>query len=178
MVVCPVPYFPVVFIVNNKPYPLFKGPIDCAVKIVQANGIKGLFRGMSATIYREIPGYGGQFFVYESLKRAMTVEGEKDLGAVPLILAGGIAGIAGWVISYPMDYIKSQIQAEPYHIKTPYPKNKYLFDGGFFSCWKLTVQQHGYKALWRGFGPCAARAFPANAAGFMAYETALKVIKK
>ncbi len=29
-------------------------------QIYERNGIKGLFRGMSSTIYREIPGYGAQ----------------------------------------------------------------------------------------------------------------------
>lgn len=157
----------------------FHGPMDCARKIVAQNGIKGLFRGMSATIYREVPGYGGQFFMYEALKRAWTPEGQKvqDLGFFPLVMAGGTAGIFGWLVSYPMDYIKSQIQAEPYDRKTPYPKNRWLLDGGFFSCWKQTVREQGHKALWRGFGPCVARAFPANAAGFGAYELALKIIR-
>ena len=157
----------------------FRGPIDCIRKIHDQNGIKGLFRGMSATIYREVPGYGGQFFCYEALKKWLTPEGHKgDLGAGRLIMAGGVAGIFGWVLSYPMDYVKSQIQAEPYDRRTPWKKNPYLFDGGFFDCWKRTVQKHGFKALWRGFGPCVARAFPANAAGFVAYEWSLKLIQE
>jgi solute carrier family 25 carnitine/acylcarnitine transporter 20/29 len=159
--------------------PLFHGPLDCVSKIYAKNGLKGLFRGMSATMYREIPGYAGQFFCYEALKRSLTREGElvQDLGAVPLILAGGSAGIFGWLMSYPMDYVKSQIQAEPYDVRTPYKKNPYLFDGGFISAWKQTVRAGGHKALWRGFGTCAARAFPANAAGFLAYEFSLNMIR-
>jgi solute carrier family 25 carnitine/acylcarnitine transporter 20/29 len=135
---------------------------------------------VSATIYREVPGYASQFFAYEALKRAMTRPGENvaDLGAGPLIMAGGMAGIAGWCFSYPQDFIKSQIQAEPYDLKTPYKKNPYLLDGGFFSCWRQTVQTEGHRALWRGFGTCAARAFPANAAGFLAYELGLSMLRK
>jgi len=73
--------------------------------------------------------------------------------------------------------IKSQIQAEPFDKRTPYKKNPYLLDGGFFYCWRYTVQNFGYKALWRGFVPCVARAFPANGAGFLAYELTLKFIQ-
>jgi len=159
---------------------IFKGPLDCVRKIVAENGPKGLYRGMAATIYREIPGYGGQFWLYEYLKRYLTKSGEKteNLGATSLIFAGGTAGIFGWCLSYPMDYVKSQIQAEPYDRKTPYKKNPYLFDGGFISCWRHTVKTHGHRELWRGFLPCIARAFPANGAAFYAYEIALKFLKK
>jgi len=89
----------------------FRGPLDAVRKILYENNIKGLFRGMSATIYREVPGYGAQFYLYEKLKRqfsAWTTKRnggeEAPLGAAPLIMAGGLAGIFGWVVSYPMDY--------------------------------------------------------------------------
>lgn len=66
----------------------YDGPIDCISKIVKervtlhpypriaydspvllCQGVAGLWKGMSATIYREIPGYMGQFVVYEYIKR-------------------------------------------------------------------------------------------------------------
>lgn len=164
----------------HDPSAVFNGPFDCVQKILKQNGVKGLFRGMSATIYREIPGYASQFFAYEALKRALTRPGEKveDLGAGPLIMAGGIAGIFGWCWSYPMDFIKSQIQSEPYDKPARAKKHPFLFDGGFIDAWRTTVRQHGHRALWRGFGTCAARAFPANAAGFLAYEWALDMLRK
>jgi len=162
----------------------FGGALDAVRKILYQNGVKGLFRGMSATIYREVPGYGSQFYVYEKLKRKFSGWNTKrnggepaPLGAAPLIMAGGLAGIIGWVVSYPMDYVKSQIQAEPFDKRSPYKKNPYLLDGGFFNCWRYTVQNFGHKALWRGFIPCVARAFPANGAGFLAYELTLKFIQ-
>ena len=88
--------------------PVFTGPIDCIQRIVQQNGVKGLFRGMSATVYREVPAYGGQFFCYEALKRFLTPPGEKgnDLHPARLLLAGGTAGTFGWILSYSMDFVK------------------------------------------------------------------------
>jgi predicted MFS family arabinose efflux permease len=32
-------------------------------------GFPGLWKGMSATVYREVPGYMGQFVVYEYIKQ-------------------------------------------------------------------------------------------------------------
>ena len=97
-----------------------------------------------------------------------------------------------------MDYVKTIIQAESYTAPTPWRKHPILLDGGFFDCWKKTVKKHGFWSLWRGFGPCVARAFPANAgklralsrwamiamlcysltAGFLAYEGTLRAIRK
>jgi hypothetical protein len=74
--------------------------------------------------------------------------------------------------------MQSQLQSEPFGQPSPWRKNRWLLDGGFFDCWQRTVSQHGWRALWRGFGPCLARAFPANAAGFVTYELSLKFLRK
>ncbi len=62
---------------------------------------------------------------------------EAELTAYDLLFAGGVAGMGSWIVSYPMDYIKSQIQAEPYNKPTKFVKNKWLFDGGFISALKV-----------------------------------------
>ncbi len=158
----------------------FAGPMDCIAKTVRAQGVAGLFRGMTATILREVPCYAGQFWCYETLKRCMMTgavgQSVEDLPAAKLLLAGGTAGIFCWVVSYPQDFVKSQLQAEPYLQKSAFQKHPFLFDGGFISCWRSVVvsSKGGFGALWKGFPTCAARAFPANAAGFFAYETALE----
>lgn len=163
--------------------PAFKGPLDCIAKIYRALGLRGLMRGMTATLYRETPAYMGQFVTYELIKRYMIfLQGKgtpDDLHPVELMLAGGFAGISAWVVSYPMDLIKSQIQADPEFMqgKSRYKKNRFLLDGGFFDCLKQNVKSGGFASLWKGFAPCVARAFPANAAGFLAYESVGKVLR-
>ena len=77
-----------------------------------------------------------------------------------------------------MDYVKTQIQSEPYNLRSPWRKHPILFDGGFIDCWKRTVKTQGHKALWKGFPVCIARAFPANGAGFLAYEGTLKIMQR
>ena len=164
---------------GELPYQPFAGPLDAIKRIYELRGFKGLYRGMSATIYREIPGFSIQFGCYEGLKRAFTPRNEKisDLSSIRLIAAGGTAGLAGWIVSYPADYIKSQIQAEPYNTISPWKKNAILFDGGFIDCGRSIIRKQGITALFRGFTTCAVRAFPANAAGFYAYEFALSALK-
>lgn len=73
-----------------------------------------------------------------------------------MLTAGGLAGMAMWALAIPPDVIKSRYQGAPHGTYT-----------GFMDCARKTVAQDGVKALFRGFGPAMARAFPANAATFV-----------
>jgi len=163
-----------------------RGPLDVIRRIVREKGILGLGKGISATIYREMPAYAGQFMVYELVKRWLVsfhhtntyqANGD-DLHPLELLLAGGMAGIGAWVTSYPMDFIKTKIQAQPDEGAPKYKKHPFLFDGGFVDCLKENVRANGWRVLWKGFGPCVSRAFPANAAGFLAFELAARLLRQ
>jgi hypothetical protein len=65
------------------------------------------------------------------------------------LYAGGIAGLASWVVSYPIDVIKSRQMAD-------------------CSLSFLDAARQGQ--LWRGFSVCALRAIIVNSAGFWAYD--------
>eukprot|EP01052_Picozoa_sp_SAG31_P015874 SAG31_NODE_1033_length_10230_cov_15.289014_10_plen_69_part_00 len=45
-----------------------------------------------------------------------------------------------------------------------------MFDGGFFTCGKAIVAEHGVSGLFRGLTPCVARSLPVNGFGFVVYE--------
>lgn len=79
----------------------YSGPIDCAKHIYQRNGLRGLFLGQLVTMGREIPAMGAYFTTYEFSKRNM-LERNMNLHSA-LIVSGGLAGIACWVVGYPQD---------------------------------------------------------------------------
>ena len=90
---------------------------------------------------------------------------EKDFFSI--IISGGFAGIAFWVFTYPIDFLKSRIQADS--IANP----KY---SGTYNCFIKTLEEEGYRTFFRGFYSCILRAFPVNIGAFLGFELAMKFI--
>ncbi|KAH9088266.1 hypothetical protein LEN26_019577 [Aphanomyces euteiches] len=152
----------------------FNGTLDCVRKIIQIDGVRGLWRGHAATMVREVPSYVGQFGTYELLQRVFSAhfdEGENGtVSTTTTLLAGGFAGCVCWTVSYPQDVIKSRLQLQPLGQPSIFPPSKFIPDGGFIACARMIVRELGWRGLWRGYTPCILRAFPSNAAGFATYE--------
>lgn len=132
----------------------YSGIIECLAKTIKhEGGPKSLYRGYTATIFRDAPSYAAYFGTYQYLK---------DLSESPTVihqlLAGGIAGIAAWLPAYPQDVIKSQMQLN---------SDCRL---GFLQASKSLYKRDGFPGFFKGITPTLARAFPANAACFYAFE--------
>ena len=69
-----------------------------------------MFRGFLPTLLREVPAFSVYFASYELMTR-----GEEQVPTWRLLLAGGMAGTASWVLTYPVDVIKSRVQADGLH---------------------------------------------------------------
>jgi len=135
--------------------------------IFTRQGVRSIYRGTGATLARDGPGSAAYFAAYEVTKKALTPAGaspsELNLGAI--ILAGGTAGIAMWALAIPPDVLKSRLQSAPTGTYS-----------GLMDCARKTIAQDGVRALWKGFGPAMARAFPANAATFLGVEASRKLM--
>ena len=70
-----------------------------------------LFKGLSATWSREIPGFAIYFSVYESLKNHFYTSKNKDISIISSFVFGGLAGSSAWLFIYPQDRIKTIIQS-------------------------------------------------------------------
>ena len=81
-----------------------------------------------------------------------------------MTVAGGMAGSVMWGIVLPIDTAKTRIQ-------TAVPGSPQ--DLGLTGHLKSIVNESGVRALWRGVVPAMLRAFPANAAQWLAWEMAI-----
>ncbi|KAI5124088.1 hypothetical protein M0805_000903 [Coniferiporia weirii] len=145
----------------------YKGVLDVVRVLYKEGGIRSIFRGTGATLARDGPGSAAYFVGYEVTKKAVTPAGASasDLNLGAVIFAGGMAGVAMWSIAIPPDVLKSRIQTAP--------SGTY---SGLLDCARKTIAADGVAALWKGFGPAMARAFPANAATFLGVEASRKLL--
>lgn len=95
---------------------------------------------------------------------ATTRPGAPIGGAAALLVAGGLAGMASWFGVYPLDVIKSRVQAVP---RGAAPYRTWL------GCAARIWRQEGPTAFRRGLGATVARAAVVNAATFAGYEWAI-----
>lgn len=59
------------------------------MKTYGSDGFKGLFKGLSLNIYRDISGFALYFAAYEYITRKMMARKNSQLTAPELLLAGG-----------------------------------------------------------------------------------------
>ncbi|KAJ7951775.1 Mitochondrial carrier protein [Quillaja saponaria] len=146
-----------------------RGPLGVAKSIFRTEGFRGMYRGFAITMLRDAPSHGIYFWTYEYMREQLhpgcRKSGQETMRTV--MVAGGLAGAASWVCCYPLDVVKTRLQAQ-----TPSP----LKYSGIVDCLRKSINEDGYRVLWRGLGTAVARAFLVNGAIFSAYEISLRVL--
>lgn len=121
---------------------MYRGPYDVARRVLQGDGIGGMWRGILPTIARDVPGVGAWFGTFHHLK---------SIGC-HVMLAGGGAGVAFWLVALPFDALKSLFQTQNIPCT---PTNL-----------ARVVQSAGVASLYRGLGVSVLRGFPSSATVF------------
>lgn len=96
-------------ILNNTKY---KSSIDVGRKIYSKFGIRGLYQGFYPTLLGEVIGSGIYFAIYEGFIRKFGSSNEGPPSTIISFTAGGLAGSISWLLTYPLDYIKTIIQSD------------------------------------------------------------------
>ncbi|XP_043936280.1 mitochondrial carnitine/acylcarnitine carrier protein-like [Protopterus annectens] len=145
----------------------YTGPVDCAIQLYRELGIRGVYKGIILTLMRDVPATGAYFMSYEWMKDCLTPQGKSvnELSVPRILFAGGMAGVFNWIVATPADVLKSRFQTAP--------EGKYK---GFMDVLREMVREEGVRSLYKGFSAVMLRAFPANAACFLGFEVAMKVL--
>lgn len=98
--------------------------------------------------------------------------------AMKVLLCGGIAGIATWASVFPLDVIKTRLQAQT---AGTYPEGRPLLSPqgnrqalSTFQIARKTYRAEGIKVFYRGLGVCSVRAFIVNAVQVRASSKCLR----
>ncbi|GAA0175446.1 transporter [Lithospermum erythrorhizon] len=147
-----------------------RGPMDVARSILRREGWRGIYHGLTITALRDAPAHAFYFGTYEYMREKLHPGCRKNGQETfrTMLIAGGLAGVASWMCCYPLDVIKTRIQAQSDSSPLRY--------NGIVDCFRRSVKEEGYSVLWRGLGTAVIRAFIVNGAVFTGYETALRLL--
>lgn len=109
-------------------------------------------------------GLGCYFGTYDALIKNFTTNGNVSLAGS--LVAGACAGIGFWIFIYPIDYVKTLVQADS------------LAKPSFRGSWHCAQEElkKGAGVFYRGFGIMMARAAVVNSFGFMCFEIGKKIV--
>ncbi|KAF0695993.1 Aste57867_13206 [Aphanomyces stellatus] len=145
--------------------------LQCAKNIYSRYGLqRGLYRGFVPTCSREMVGNTVYFLSYERIKTML--QAQTNLTDMQIYgTSGAAAGVVYWSISFPLDTVKSVIQADA---MDPHMR-KYK---GFGDCVKQLYAEGKVARFFRGLSPCLIRAMPVNAVQFMSFEKSVQVLTR
>uniref|UniRef100_K3WZG3 Mitochondrial carrier protein n=1 Tax=Globisporangium ultimum (strain ATCC 200006 / CBS 805.95 / DAOM BR144) TaxID=431595 RepID=K3WZG3_GLOUD len=142
----------------------YHGPWDCLQKVFRQEGIRGLFRGYSALLLRDVPFNFFFFGCYEAYTSAwakfLHKESKNDLHPLFILASGGLAGATGWSVVFPADVLKA-------HMQTAAQGSGSL---GLRGAAKHVYAQYGIHGFYRGWSAAVLRSFPANGSLFLGVE--------
>lgn len=157
-VTAPIDRVRIMYQVNDlKPFSL-RNAGETVAQITRESGPQGLWRGNVAILWRVAPFSGIQFLVWDSVSdklREYPYFEESD--EVCAFIAGGCAGIAATVATYPLDLLRAR-QAVGFNYKN-YP-----------SAVETILRKEGPKGLFRGLAPTVIGMVPYSAISFGTYE--------
>ena len=77
----------------------------------EAAAAGGVYRGLGATLLRDVPGVGAYYAAFEAMRRrAVALRGSPKLELTELAVAGAGGGVAFWTVALPLDFAKTRLQ--------------------------------------------------------------------
>lgn len=158
----------------------YKNALDCVRQTIRSEGIRGLYRGLSAS-YLGVSESTLQWVLYEQAKRGLARR-EQDLiasGRTPtawdrtvewtgkLTAAGGAKFIAA-LITYPHEVVRTRLRQAPVDAAG---NVKYR---GLLNCFVTVFREEGMASLYGGLVPHMLRVVPSAAIMFGVYEGVLR----
>jgi solute carrier family 25 (mitochondrial carnitine/acylcarnitine transporter), member 20/29 len=86
----------------------YKGSVDALWRIYKQYGLRGVYHGYTATLGRELVPTGLFYLNFEVAKRKLKTKGKVYFSEI--FPAGAFAGFSYWLVSYPLDLIKTRVQ--------------------------------------------------------------------
>ncbi|KAI5845511.1 mitochondrial carrier domain-containing protein [Tricharina praecox] len=159
----------------------YKNSFDCVKQVVRQEGVKGLYRGLSAS-YLGVTESTLQWVLYERMKtylarrKADILDAGKPMTAWDeFVDTGGKLGAAGTAklfaacLTYPHEVVRTRMRQRPMNGERP----KYT---GLLQCFRTIWKEEGIVSMYGGLSPHLLRVVPSAAIMFGMYEAILHLL--
>lgn len=138
---------------------------DVLRKTWRVSGYRAIFQGQWATILQNIMSYPLNFMVYDSMVRYYGDGDKKNANNWHHFFAGSVSGGLGWLMMFPIDVVKTQINSMQLTTKVRLFNNFQIL-----RMMRKIYLKKGIFGLYHGFGVYFVRAFPANGVAFLVWN--------
>ncbi|KAK2762784.1 hypothetical protein FQN54_000958 [Arachnomyces sp. PD_36] len=126
-------------------------------------GFLALYRGIIPTVAGVAPYVGLNFMTYESVRKYLTPDGDKNPSPFRKLLAGAISGAVAQTCTYPFDVLRRRFQI-----------NSMSGMGyQYSSIWqavRMIVAQEGIRGMYKGIVPNLLKVAPSMASSWLSFE--------
>ncbi|KAM1789965.1 hypothetical protein ACFX12_034071 [Malus domestica] len=130
------------------------------LKILENDGVLGLYAGYSATLLRNLPAGVLSYSSFEYLKSAVLSKTKQtNLEPIQSVVCGALAGAISASITTPLDVVKTRLMTG-------------ARQGGVSGTVKQIITEEGWVGFTRGVGPRVLHSACFSALGYFAFETA------
>ncbi len=160
------------------------GVVTAMRDINDQEGVRGLFRGHSATLLRIFPYASIKFVTYEQA-RSLLISSPSQETPIRRLLSGAIAGVTSVFITYPLEVIRVRLAFETkkdsrnslrsicheiYHERSPSIPSPSASTP--IAAIAATTPRSGLANFYRGFSPTLAGMLPYAGMSFLTHDTA------
>ncbi|ROT42320.1 solute carrier family 25 member 40 [Sodiomyces alkalinus F11] len=161
-------------------------------EMVHAHGYKSLWRGLTLTLWRDVPFSGIYWWGYETVRRRLIVMRESDAGLlhnaegrdkhtetfVDSFIAGAVSGSIASIITMPFDVGKTRTQVFRGISATGNGASSTTAERGNMTrlLWHI-FHTEGIRGLWKGWIPRTLKVAPACAIMISSYEVGKKAFR-
>ena len=140
-----------------------------ALLILRTHGWRAFYTAHLVNFCRESMFLATYFTTYENLKAFLELSLPASI-AIPI--SGGMAGAAGWFLSFPLDLIKGNIQSQCLHRARSPDRLRAL------ALARDLVQSRGLWGFYSGVTPSILRAFLVSSSRFVTYEGCIWLLQR
>ena len=163
----------------------YKNAWDCMKSIVKNEGVRGLYKGLSASYLGSVEGIL-QWLLYEQMKAVIKKrsiekfghnnEGQKSTGEriKEWCQRSGSAGLAKFIasiVTYPHEVVRTRLRQNP----VENGKIKYT---GLFQSFKVIIKEEGFLSMYSGLTPHLMRTVPNSIIMFGTWELVIRVLSQ